>query len=59
VKKSTKDRAKGKFYEVEGKVRETVGRVANKPNLKAEGRGEQMGGKILKKISKVERALGL
>ena len=52
MKESTKDKAKGKFHEVKGKVKEKVGRATNNPNLEAEGSGEKIGGKILKKIGK-------
>jgi uncharacterized protein YjbJ (UPF0337 family) len=59
MKKSTQDKAKGKFHEVKGKVKEKVGRLTNDPNLEAEGQGEQIGGKIRKKIGDVEKVLGL
>ena len=58
MKQSTKDRAKGKFHEVKGKVKEKVGRMTNNPNLEAEGQGEQVGGKIRKKIGQVEKVVG-
>jgi hypothetical protein len=32
--------------------------VTNDPNLEAEGRGETIGGKMLKKIGKVREILG-
>ncbi len=59
MKQSTKDKAKGKFHEVKGKVKEGVGRMTNNPNLEGEGRGEQVGGKIRKKIGHVEKIVGL
>jgi uncharacterized protein YjbJ (UPF0337 family) len=59
MKQSTKDKAKGKFHEVKGKVKEKVGRTTNNPNLEAEGQGEQLGGKIQKKIGQVEKVLGI
>ena len=58
MKDSTKDKAKGKFHEVKGKVKEKIGQVTNDPNLEAEGQGEKIGGKILKKIGQVEKVLG-
>ena len=57
MKQSTKDKAKGKFHEVKGKVKEKVGRMTNNPNLEAEGQGEQIGGKIRKKIGRMEKLL--
>ena len=59
MKQSTKDKAKGEFHEVAGKVKEKVGRVVNDPNLEAEGQGETIGGKMLKKIGKVKEILGM
>jgi uncharacterized protein YjbJ (UPF0337 family) len=59
MKQSTKNKAKGKFHEVKGKVKEKVGRATNNPNLEAEGTGEKIGGKIRKKIGEVEKILGV
>ena len=59
MKQSTKDKAKGKFHEVKGKVKEKVGRATNNPNLEAEGQGEKIGGKVQKKIGQVEKVLGI
>jgi uncharacterized protein YjbJ (UPF0337 family) len=58
MEQSTKDKAKGKFHEVKGKVKETVGRATNDPDLEAEGQVEKIGGKVQKKISQVEKVLG-
>ena len=58
MKQSTKDRARGKFHEVKGKVKEKVGRATNDPDLEAEGQVENIGGKVQKKIGQVERVLG-
>jgi uncharacterized protein YjbJ (UPF0337 family) len=58
MKQSTKDTAKGKFHEVKGKLKEKVGRATNDPNMEAEGQGEKIGGKVLKKIGQVEKVLG-
>jgi len=58
MKQSTKDKAKGKFHEVRGKVKEKVGRATNNPDLEAEGHVEKIGGKVQKRIGQVERVLG-
>jgi uncharacterized protein YjbJ (UPF0337 family) len=50
MKQSTKDKATGKFHELKGKVKETIGRATNDPNLEAEGQ-------VQKKIGQVENAL--
>lgn len=58
MKQSTKDKAKGKFHEVKGNVKEKVGRVTNNPDLEAEGLGEKIGRKLRQKIGRVEKVLG-
>jgi uncharacterized protein YjbJ (UPF0337 family) len=58
MKQSTKDKAKGEFHELKGKVKEKIGRATNNPNLEAEGQGEKIGGKVQKKIGRVEKVLG-
>ncbi len=59
MKKSTRDKAKGRFHEVKGKVKEKVGRATNNPNLEAKGQGEKFGGKVQKKIGQAEKFLGM
>jgi len=58
MKQSTKDKAKGKFHQVKGRVKEKVGRATNNPNLEAEGQDERIGGKVQEKIGQVEKVLG-
>jgi uncharacterized protein YjbJ (UPF0337 family) len=57
MKQSPKDKGKGKFHEMKGNVKEKVGRATNNPDLEAEGQGEQIGGKVQKKIGQVEKVL--
>jgi uncharacterized protein YjbJ (UPF0337 family) len=56
---STKDKAKGKFHELKGKVKEKAGRATNDPRLEAEGQTETIDGKIQKKIGQVEKVFGV
>lgn len=58
MKRSTRDKAKGTFHEVKGKVKESVGRATNNPNLEAKGQVEKIGGKVQKKIGQLEKVLG-
>ena len=58
MKQGTKDKAKGKFHEVRGRVKEKVGRATNNRGLEAEGTIEKIGGKVQKKIGQVKRILG-
>jgi len=59
MKQSIKDKANGRLHEVKGGVKEKVGRATNNPHLEAEGQGEQVGGKIRKKIGQVKKVIGL
>jgi len=59
VKQSTRNKAKGKFHEVKGKVKENLGGAANKPKLRVQGKAEGIRGKNQKKIGEVEKILGL
>lgn len=59
MKRSTKDKAKGKFHEVKGKVKEKVGRAANDRKLEARGLGEKIRGKVQKKIGQAEKILAI
>jgi len=57
MRESSKDKAKGKFHEVKGKIRQTVGRAAHKPGLEARGQVEKISGRIQGKLGQAERAL--
>ena len=52
---STNDRIEGKFHEVKGKIKETVGQVTNNPDLESEGQVENLGGKLQRKVGQVEK----
>jgi uncharacterized protein YjbJ (UPF0337 family) len=58
MKRSIKDKAKGTFHEVRGKVKERIGRATNNPKLEARGQVEKTGGKVQKKIGQLEKVLG-
>ena len=57
MKESTKDKARGKFHEVKGTVKQKVGRATNNPNLEAEGLAEKLTGKVQKKVGQIEKLL--
>ncbi len=57
MKQSTQDQVAGKLHEVKGDVKEKAGQITNNPDLTAEGRAEQLAGKIQKKIGQVETVL--
>jgi uncharacterized protein YjbJ (UPF0337 family) len=52
---STNDQIKGAIHQVKGAVKEAVGRATNNPDLENEGTAEKIGGKILEKVSQIER----
>lgn len=54
---STNDQVKGKFHEVKGAVKETVGQVVGNPDLESEGQVENLGGKVQKKVGQIEKVL--
>ena len=55
MKQSTKDQIEGAIHEVKGKVKGTAGQVLNKPDLEAEGKIENCGGKVQKKVGQIEQ----
>jgi uncharacterized protein YjbJ (UPF0337 family) len=57
MKQSTQDKVEGQLHEVKGKVKEKAGQIVNDPDLEGEGQGENLAGKIQKKIGKIESVL--
>ena len=57
VRRSTKDKSKGAFRELKGKLKQKVGQLTNDPALKAKGLGEKISGKIQKRIGDLERVV--
>ena len=51
----TKDQIEGAFHEVKGKVKETAGKAVNNPDLEGQGKAENLGGKVQKKVGQVEQ----
>jgi uncharacterized protein YjbJ (UPF0337 family) len=49
-----KDKIKGTFHEVKGKVKETAGQVINSPDMEAEGHSENRAGKVQKKVGQIK-----
>ena len=54
---SPRDEIKGKFHEVRGKAKDKAGRLANDPDLEAEGQTEMVAGKVQRRIGQVEKVL--
>jgi uncharacterized protein YjbJ (UPF0337 family) len=57
MRPSTQDEIAGNVHEVKGKIKEKVGHVMNNPRLEGEGVGENLAGKVQKKIGQVEKVI--
>ena len=51
---STTDKVEGNVHEAKGKIKETVGNLANNPKLEKEGQDEHLSGKIQKKVGQIK-----
>jgi uncharacterized protein YjbJ (UPF0337 family) len=58
LKASTENEVAGKVHEVKGTIKEKVGKLTNDSDLEGEGIGEEIAGKVQKKIAQVEKTLG-
>jgi uncharacterized protein YjbJ (UPF0337 family) len=58
MKPSSKDEVAGKIHEVKGAGKEKVGKLANNPDLEADGKVEKVAGRVQKKIGQVKKVLG-
>jgi uncharacterized protein YjbJ (UPF0337 family) len=58
MKSSTKDKAKGQYHEVKGKIKEMAGELTDNPKLEAEGINEKVAGKVQQKIGEVKKVFG-
>ena len=58
MKSSTRDQVEGTFHELKGRARAFAGKLADNPELEAEGVGEKIAGKVQIKIGEVKKVLG-
>jgi len=58
MKRSTRDRAKGKLEKLKGKTKEIAGIVTGRRKLEAEGKDQALAGKAREKLGQVEKVLG-
>jgi uncharacterized protein YjbJ (UPF0337 family) len=54
MKSGNKDRAKGKFHEVKGNVKEKLARAAGDHKREAEGRRERASGRAEQRLADIE-----
>ncbi len=57
MKNDIKNKAKGTFHEMKGKVKEVSGKVSDNPKLEAEGVAEKVAGKGQRKVGEIETVL--
>jgi uncharacterized protein YjbJ (UPF0337 family) len=57
MKLSTTDQIQGTLHELKGDAKKKVGKIANNPNLEAEGLAEKLSGKVQKKVGQIEKVL--
>ena len=55
MKSSTTDKLEGALHEAKGTIKEKVGKVTNDPALEAEGKDENLSGKVQKKVGEVKQ----
>jgi uncharacterized protein YjbJ (UPF0337 family) len=55
MKSSTKDQASGTAKDLKGQAKEAAGKLTNDPNLRDEGRADQVEGKVEKKVGDIKK----
>lgn len=57
MKSSIRDKSEGAFHEVKGKGQESGREITDNPKLEAEGKTEEIVGKVQNKVSEVKKVL--
>lgn len=55
MKPSDKNKMKGQWDQVKGKVKEGAGKATGNPDLEAEGEADQIAGKVKKKVGDIQK----
>jgi uncharacterized protein YjbJ (UPF0337 family) len=58
MKPSTKDKAKGTFENLKGKIKEATGIITGRRKREAEGKDQKLAGRARKKLGQVEKVFG-
>jgi uncharacterized protein YjbJ (UPF0337 family) len=58
TKLSTNDMATGKLHEVQGAIRQQVGKITENPDLEADGQAEKIVGKVQTLAGKIQKKIG-
>jgi uncharacterized protein YjbJ (UPF0337 family) len=57
MKSSTQDHVEGAAKDMKGRVKEATGVLAGNPNLRDQGRADQVEGKVQKKVGDIKKVL--
>ena len=58
MKSSTQDNTEGKWHKVKGKIKQVAGKAVGNRDLEAEGKAENVGGKVQEKIGEIKNLVG-
>ena len=58
MKTSTKDQIKGAAKETKGEMKQQAGKAMNRPDIEDEGRQDEAGGKVQKKVGEIKKVFG-
>ena len=58
MKSSTQDKAEGKWHKVKGKIKQVAGKAVGNHDLGAEGKAENVDGKVQEKIAEIKAVVG-
>jgi uncharacterized protein YjbJ (UPF0337 family) len=58
MKSSSQDKAEGKWHKVKGKIKQVAGKAVGDRDLEAEGKAENVDGKVQEKIAEIKAVVG-
>jgi uncharacterized protein YjbJ (UPF0337 family) len=58
MKTSIHDKTEGKWHKVKGKIKQVAGKAVGNRDLEAEGKAENVDGKVQEKIAKIKAVVG-
>ena len=58
MKSSPQDKAEGKWHKVKGKIKQVAGKAVGNRDLEAEGKAENVDGKVQEKIAEIKAVVG-
>jgi len=58
MKSSTRDKSEGKWHKIKGKIKQVAGKAVGNPNLEAEGKAENIEGKVQEKVGGIKDVVG-